>query len=300
MWRFVQVSDPHFAALSDGCGNNLMIHALMPEVAICLKNDLKVLDPDFVLVTGDLAAYQSRDAVYAARDLLDALQLPYYPLGGNQDFIMPRSRAWFVEAYHAHLPTGETYYSFTHENLHVCALDPWWEWEDGTLCAHRDGSSRIFRWALPPHQIEWLREDLDTHRDVATIVTLHYPLLPLPARLRRLRMLEPGYLRNGEMLRKVLAEYPQVAAVFSGHAHMHYVVEDGGITHVVTGALAEYPVEYREIEVHEDRLEVTTRGLSDKSFATRSLVLDNTWPSGQPQDRSVTIPLRTTKKPRGR
>jgi len=72
---------------------------------------------------------------------------------------------------------------------------------------------------------------------------------------------------------------------------MHYVVEESGVFHITTGALAEYPIEYRVIEVHDDRLEITTQALSDKTFATRSLVHDHTLAAGQECDRSLTIPF---------
>lgn len=292
MWRFVHLSDPHFAALSDGCGNNLLIHSLMPEVASCLRRDFRNRKLEFILATGDLAASQSRDAVYAARDMLDSLGVPVYPLGGNQDFVLPRSRAWFVEAYHTHLPVADTIYSFTHRNLHICTLDPWWVWDDGALFPHRESSGGPFRWAVPPYQFDWLREDLAAHAGVPTVVAIHFPAVPLPTRLHRPRMLEPGHLANGATLVEFLSEFPQVIALFAGHAHMHYVVQNGCLTHVVTGALSEYPVEYREVAVYEDRLEIITCQLSDKSFAARSLVQENTWTAGQSADRSVVIPFK--------
>jgi len=266
----------------------------MPAILSCLRRDLHALEPDFILITGDLAAYDSRDAVYAARDMLDSIGIRYYPLGGNQDFQGQRSRAWFVEAYHAHLPSPDTVYSFNHRNLHVAVLDPWWRWEDGSLCPHRENANPSFCWALPPHQFDWLREDLTAHENMPTIVALHYPALPLPARLKWDRMLEPRYLENGPMLCKYLRGFPQVVAVFSGHAHMHYVVRDSDVFHVVTGALTEYPVEYRVVDVHDDRLEIGTLGLSDKTFAAQSLINSGAGAAGQECDRNFVIPFRST------
>ncbi len=72
---------------------------------------------------------------------------------------------------------------------------------------------------------------------------------------------------------------------------MHFIEVRDGITHVCTGALPEYPTEYRDICVYEDRMEVTTRGLSDASFAARSLIPGNEWTAGEPEDRTATISL---------
>ena len=292
MWRFVHLTDPHLAALSDTRGNNILIRSRMPELISCLRRDLARLDPRFILATGDLVGQHSRDAMFAARDLLDSLGYEYYPVGGNQDFLVRESRKWFLEAYGAHLPADETYYSYTHENLHVCILDAWWVWPDGTLCGHRDGPVGNYGWAIPPHQRTWVQNDLAAHRDVSTLVALHYPLVPIPERLRKPGMIVYGHLANGDLVMEILTNSPNVVAVFSGHAHMNFIEEQSGIVHIATSALTEYPAEFRDIHVYEDRLEVHTLGLSDKSFAALSLVQFNTWTAGEDRDRTTVIPLR--------
>lgn len=299
MWRFLQISDPHLGSQLDGVWNNGFLCSMMPDVMRCLKRDLAGSSIDFILVTGDIASHKSPDAIFAARDLIDSLGYPYYPMGGNHDFVVEGSRKWFLEAYHAHLPEKSTFYSFTHKNLHICVLDPWWKWSDDTLSEvsektvaerqHLDLEGA--RWAVPPHQLEWLAEDLEKHGDVATIVTTHFPAVPIPKRLHRQGMKDGGCLDNGHELTEMLNEYPQVKAIFAGHVHVHYIESNNGLTHVTTGALPEYPTEYREVQVFDDRLEVTTIGLSDSSFAARSLIPGNGWTAGEVQDRTTTIAL---------
>jgi hypothetical protein len=72
---------------------------------------------------------------------------------------------------------------------------------------------------------------------------------------------------------------------------MHFIEEVNGITCVTTGALPEFPTEYRDIQVYEDRMEVSTCGLSDPSFAGRSLIPGKDFTAGDPCDRAVTIAL---------
>ena len=103
MWRFVQISDPHLGSQTDGEWNNRFLYSMMPDVIRCLKRDLAGLQPDFILATGDLSSQQTRDAMFAARDLMDSLGFPYYHLGGNHDFLNAKTRSWFLEAFHAHL-----------------------------------------------------------------------------------------------------------------------------------------------------------------------------------------------------
>ncbi len=299
MWRFVQVSDPHLGSTRDGVWNNGFLCTMMPDVMLCLKKDLAELNPEFILATGDISSHNTCDAMFAARDLMDSLGFPYFPMGGNHDFPLTESREWFLEAFHAHLPVRSTVYSFDWNNLHFAVLDPWWKWSDDSLAEASEASIvesqktnlKGARWAIPPHQLEWLQEDLAAHPDKPTIVATHYPAIPIPDRMLRPNMLNGGCLDNGMDLVELLTRHAQVKAIFSGHVHLNFIEEIEGITQVCTGALPEFPTEYREIQVHEDRMEITTHGLSDTSFAARSLFPGKSWTAGTARDRSATISL---------
>lgn len=300
MWRFLQISDPHLASEVDGVWNNQFLCTMMPDVISVLRRDVASLEPDFFLATGDIASEQTRDATFAARDLLDSLHVPYYPMGGNHDFVLGESRKWFLDAYRAHLPVNDTVYSFTHKGLHFCVLDPWWKWHDDTLSPVSDPEIartqkkglKGARWALPPAQFDWLEKDLSEHNDLPTLITTHYPAVPIPQRLLRPNMMNGGCLDNGDELVKLLKRHHQVKGIIAGHAHIHYVVSDNGLVHVTTGALPEYPTEYRDFQVYEDRIEMRTLGLTDPSFAARSLIPGKEWTAGEPEDRKTTIPLK--------
>lgn len=299
MWRFVQLSDPHLASDYDGEWNSRVICSMMPDVMACLAKDLAALAPEFILATGDIASQQTREAMLEAARQMDSLGIPYYPMGGNHDFVYEDSRAWFLEAFGAHLPESRTYYAFEHKGLRFVVLDAWWLWTDGTLspisqasvAAHLDITPGDARWAVPPEQLRWLREDLSAHRGAPTIVCCHYPAIPVPGRLRRPEFNDTGALHNGELLLDLLRGYPQVKAMVSGHNHMNFVEHRKGVFHIVTSALPEYPVEYRVFEVHGDRIEVRSQGLSDGSFAERSLIPGTEWLRGEQGDRETVIPL---------
>lgn len=299
MWRFVQVSDPHLASLRDGVWNNRFLCTMMPDVMRCLRDDLVKLSPEFILLTGDVVSAQTREAMLEARDLVEGLGIPYYPMGGNHDFVVGESRDWFLEAFQDRLPAPRTYYSFSHRGLHFAVLDAWWVWSDGTLseiseatvAKDLDRSLEGARWAVPPHVLDWLDADLRAHQKEPTVIAVHYPAVPVPARLHRPGFNDGGCLENGDLLLTCLRSHAQVKAIFSGHVHMNFVEEVDGITQVVTGALPEYPTEFRDVQVHDDRMEVRTVGLSDKTFAQRSLIPGKEWTSGEDRDRTVVIPL---------
>ncbi len=299
MWRFVQVTDPHLASETDGRWNNDFICTMMPDVMRCLAKDLAQLAPEFILATGDIASKQTREAMFEAKALMDSLGVPYYPMGGNHDLVLEMSRDWFLEAFNDRLPTGEMVYSFTHKNLHFCVLDPWWKWSDGTVCPFSEKSIADklnkslsgARWALPPHQFHWLEKDLAKHAGIPTIIATHYPLVPLPERLFRPGLKDAGHLDNGDLVIELLERFSQVKAVFAGHVHMHFIAKGKTLTHVVTGALPEFPTEYREIQVFDDKMEIFTHPLSDTSFAERSLIAGKDFTAGEARDRRATIAL---------
>lgn len=297
VWRFVQITDPHLASERNGVWNNKFLCSMMPEVMACLKKDLESLAPDFLLVTGDIVSHRSRDAVLRARDMLEALNVPYYPMGGNHDFHSMESRAWFMEAYAHRLPTPNTIYSFVHKNMRFCVLDPWWVWRDGALmpiaepdiAIQQEETLRDTRWALPPEQFVWLESVLEAFPEHPTCIASHYPIMPLPEHLYQPEYNFAGALENGELLSAVISKYPHVKAVFSGHVHTNAIAEHNGVVHVCTSALPEYPVEFREVVVFPDRMEIKTHGLSDRSFAQRSAIPSREYTSGLDSDRRAVI-----------
>jgi 3',5'-cyclic AMP phosphodiesterase CpdA len=299
MWQFVQISDAHLGSLTDGRWNNSFVCTMMPDVMRCLRGDLAELQPAFILATGDMGSQPTCDAMYGARDFFDWLGFPYYPMGGNHDFVVEQSRAWFAEAYGAHLPTGKPYYSFDHENLRFVVVDGHWVWRDGRTMPYSEVGTEVVqeddtdraKWIMPDAQLTWLDTELSREQDRPTVVVCHYPAIEIPSRLHRPGMKNAGSLQNGAEILAVLRKHPQVRAYFSGHLHMNIVEVVDEVTHVVTASLPEYPCEYREVEVHADRMVVTSRGLSDPTFAARSLLPGGAWTAGQPCDRHVTIPL---------
>lgn len=291
-WRFAVVADPHLGGASDGLWNNRVICSRMPEVIECLREDLARLRPDFLLVLGDLVSDHTREAVLHARDLLDRLDVPYHVLGGNHDFFAAEGRTWFRGAFRMHMPAGDATYAIRHKGLRIVALDPWWQWPDGTLCPFAHPGRARSGWAVPPHQFGWLERELAADPRVPTLVAVHYPAVPIPRHLRRPGMRDAGRLANGRLLLSLLARHACVKAVLAGHVHLNAADVAAPVPHITTAALAEYPVEYREAVVHDGRLDLIAHPLSDPQYALSSLVPGGEWTAGTPLDRTVSIPLR--------
>ncbi|MGI6139021.1 MAG: metallophosphoesterase family protein [Candidatus Hydrogenedentales bacterium] len=297
MWRFIQLTDTHLASEQNGIWNNRFLCSMMPDIMACLKRDLKTLNPDFLLVTGDIVSHNTREAVFHARNMLDTLGRPYYPAGGNHDFFSPESRGWFLEAYAHRLPTSNTVYSFTHKNLRFCVLDPWWLWRDGSMMPFKeiqdegqeDEQEAPPRWALPPEQFVWLESVLSAFPKEPVCVVTHYPVFSLEERFSQPDYKFAGALENGDMLVSLLKRHHQVKIVFSGHAHTNAIMEYGEVMYVCTAALPEYPSEFRVVSVYDDHISIKTQGLSNQDFAKQSLIPGHEYTAGTAEDRSATI-----------
>ena len=293
MWRFLQISDLHFGDVAHPYAINYSMHRQIPEIMQCLRQDTRKSEADLLIATGDFTSHGGCDAVFAARDLLDFLDLPYYPVGGDADFQEEESRTWFIEAYRGHLPLADTVYSFTHKNLHFCVLDPWRLWPDGSLAPTRTGEeSGEAIWAIPPHQLRWLEDDLRSHQNLPTVVLLHYPVLPIPGRFNQYDDGNSrGRIVKEHLLLELLANHEQVQLLLTGHTHYHCIRSYRGLTEISTAAMVEYPIEYRDFHVYDDRIEVYTQGLTNEGFAQRSLIQGGEWTRGTTHDREHVIAL---------
>jgi 3',5'-cyclic AMP phosphodiesterase CpdA len=182
-------------------------------------------------------------------------------------------------------------YSFTHKEIHFCVLDPWWEWQDGSLMPFSDGHDAAPEWRIPPEQYDWLEADLTEHAGEATIIALHPPaILPENEALQE-SMARYGMLKNTHQFIRFLSAHAQVKLLLSGNVHAHYIARKQGLTQVVTGSLTEYPVEFRDVHVHEDRFEIQTRGLSNAAYASQSQARAAEWARGSERDRYAVIPF---------
>ncbi|HQL93267.1 MAG TPA: metallophosphoesterase [Candidatus Hydrogenedentes bacterium] len=299
-WHFVHLSDPHLSSTHDGVWNSRFLCTMMPDLMARLGEDLRALRPEFLLVTGDIVSVKTREGMLAARDGLEVLGIPYYPLGGNHDFVLPESREWFLEAFAHRLPERNTFYGFEHRNLRFHVLDAWWEWSGGELrpvpqdksADEMDEDLKGLHWGIPEDQLVWLENRLSRPFAGWDVVAVHYPAMRVPDRLRFEGFRDGGRLVNGAGLLALMNRFSRARAVFSGHVHVHFAETVGHVTQVTTGSLPEYPSEYRVVRVFEDRMEAVATPLSDPSFAARSFLPGRELTAGQPQDRSVVIPLK--------
>ncbi|MBW2419535.1 MAG: metallophosphoesterase [Deltaproteobacteria bacterium] len=167
------------------------------ERAVALSNRL---GGHFVMTVGDMVQGYTGEAAWLEqmreyKQIMSALEVPWYPAVGNHDVYPPRRGEGNIALYQEHF--GPLYYSFDYKWAHFVVL-----FTDEKLS-----------FAIPPlhqnmseEQMRWLRGDLAASDAQQVFVFLHHP-----------RWTYPG--TNWDEVHGILATDGRVQAVMAGHVH---------------------------------------------------------------------------------
>ena len=184
-------------------GDTQTQHQIHQEVV----NRIVLLEPDFVLHTGDLVAMGSIVSLWeiffeVERELM--ARVPIFPTLGNHEIDYPHYFDLF------HLPGNERWYSFDYGNARF-------------VCLQVDG---IADYGPQSEQFAWLEETLAANTQPWLFVTFHIP--PYSSSIDA---------REGAIRRTLTPLFEQygVDVVFNGHHHNYERNEVNDVTYVVTG-----------------------------------------------------------------
>jgi hypothetical protein len=177
--------------------------------------EINRLDPDFVIVIGDLIMGYTPDKALLAKmwDAFDEANklytVPFRLCVGNHDVFDLQSQELYKER------CGDLWYSFDHKGCHFIVLDSDYYAPDGS---HFEG--------ITGDQLDWLKADLEAHKDARRIyVFLHKPFW---------RYTDDQTNWNTQV-HPLLAQYG-VDTVFAGHWHQYeYDGLRDGVRYIVTG-----------------------------------------------------------------
>ena len=130
---------------------------------------------------------------------------PRYHVLGNHDLDSISKPQFLSLTENSGIERDRSFYSFDQGGVHFVVLDPCFT-SNGADYGHGN-----FDWTdanIPPHQLEWLRKDLN-QTDAPTILFIHQ-LLDGEGSV---------FIKNAEEVRGVLEESGKVKAVFQGHHH---------------------------------------------------------------------------------
>jgi len=240
-FRFAFLTDLHL--LKDG--DLRSAEGIAACVAAVEKLDPR---PDFILVGGDLVNL-ARDLTVAEAERRfdfflkiwkDHTALPAHWTFGNHDLVgtsnttvSPTEKFYGKSLFQDRFQLPRLFYSFNHKGWHFVVLDD--------IAPQPD---RTYVGKLFDDELLFLKTDLETHRNVPTIICTHIPVMSLlPTGLLLAHGSEPQYhlpknlvCTNADELFQALPRH-NVRAILSGHLHRFEKVVVNGVPIINSGAV---------------------------------------------------------------
>lgn len=212
-----QLSDLHICAPGVLAYGNIDTAAYL-RTAIATLASLPC-PPDVLLLTGDLSdGGQPAQYAHLRQMLAPVAHLPMYCIPGNHDRRSELRRAFAAETGAGNDPAvrrdPSPYIQYTVNlgGMRLIALDSTVSGSDhGCLC---------------PSRLAWLSHTLARYRHEPVIIALHHP--PLATHIRH--MDEVGLLEGREAFCALVAQYPNIQRIISGHIHRAAHADLGHVT----------------------------------------------------------------------
>jgi predicted phosphodiesterase len=310
--RFLILTDTHFLApghrLDGKTWWNRVLESRCSEISAALVEAVDRLKPDFIIHCGDFTGQCDLVNYEFGAEVMDRLGCPWYAVPGNHDTWFPGVRAALAARYQ--LPGEDCFYARNLAGLRFIFLDvAYWTTHQGEMTPYL--SKELYDQGLiagmgpSQEELAWLEQELAA-ADRPVIIVSHAPLAyrpgyPMPTlphgmpapRSQTSIVALMGDIVHREGVRELMRRCPRVKAAFAGHWHISEAFREDGITFCQTGALREYPFEFRLAEVADNALHVTTLGI-DGDFQRESFVeaWGNRWVAGEDGDRSFSVALK--------
>jgi Icc protein len=189
----LQLSDPHLFAYP---ATQLKGVRTFDTFQRTLKHALAALDPDIILLTGDLSQDCSAQTYARIRQLLEPLKVPVFSIPGNHD----DPQRMVAELGHGHFHYCE---KLRHENWLLCMLD---------TCDGARGGGR-----LGEEQLVALDAELESTDAEHVLVCLHHHPVPIGS-----AWLDAVGLDDGDELLAIIGRHTRVCGLLWGHVHQRY------------------------------------------------------------------------------
>ena len=198
------------------------------EVMTEAVREINVLGPEFVFTVGDLIpGYDKRSAwmeeAKAYREVVDSLEMEWYPVAGNHDVYWwgeGKPKTEHEEDFERVF--GPLWYSFEYKGCLFIALFS----DEGDPVTGAKSFNDPANQKMSPRQMTWLKETLNKVPNIKHVfLFLHHP-----------RWRQGNYGKDWEKVHKLLKEAGNVRAVFAGHVHkMRYDGRKDGIQYYTLG-----------------------------------------------------------------
>ena len=196
--RIIQLTDFHLNIEAEKCYRGISAELLLKEV---IKEIVKNFgDFDYFVITGDLAHDESIITYERLRDILQPLLPRCLMIPGNHD-----NREGIRSVFSDIVRPNTSYINF--------AL-PY----SGRLLIGIDShiTDTVYG-KIGKRQLTWLDRTLSENKHVPTLLFIHHPPVPVGS-----PWLDEIGLKDACGLQEIIARYPQVKAIFTGHIHHEF------------------------------------------------------------------------------
>lgn len=278
---FIHISDTHISDRTDTSYKALSSSKALLKDAINQINDIQGID--FVLFTGDMVDYASKENYHEYYKLLTKLKYPTLNSFGNHDFSseLPKEEVLkLVKTYNPNYVFSDTYYAFSPKtDYRIIILDP--------VIKDEVTANGL----LDDEQLQFLERELSQNTDKIIVIALHHPSLePFKA--------QEHSLLNADKMNEILIKYKNPIIVLSGHYHATKLRHIGNIVFVSTPSMVTYPMGFRHIKItnYKDRVDykfefISTR-LDDVKELNRQNVISYGTLAGLEKDRNSSFITR--------
>lgn len=250
-----------------------------------LVEQINVFDPAFVIHGGDIvcggnsfdmSAEEYVDALHTAKSLGEQLNAPCYYIPGNHDLDPETgSKLSYLEQFGIN-GMGST--SFAKENIRYILLDSQEVPEDMT------------HGYISTNQLAWVERELKKAIDYGEEIFFFSHQLPFPS--VEFQGIGSRIANSAEILEVVAPFEKQILGFFCGHLHLNRVFREQGLLCIVTSGIICYPMMWRQVYVHPDKIDVISVKVDLPDVCAESEAANpdnNPYLSGRPRDREFTI-----------
>ncbi|CAN5203718.1 hypothetical protein BH23CHL1_BH23CHL1_26580 [soil metagenome] len=211
--------------------------------------------PDLVLIPGDLTHNATENELAEVLAYLNELCCPFVVCKGNHDRETPAAAQRFDRALGKNAQPGIVQRADLNlpPGMVILVLESSWKragppYPDGPqpLAVLDDGIAEHAIHELVQLRPEWL------------LIVSHYPLVSQVIHSTTSNLKYGGHIRGGDELLKQLRARAGAVILFSGHNHYHHILEDENWLQCATGALVEYPAEFRLVTIVDDSVMIST------------------------------------------
>jgi 3',5'-cyclic AMP phosphodiesterase CpdA len=241
------------------------------EDAVAQVNALQV-QPDFVLITGDVAHHGEVDEMAKGKRILSQLKAPIRSIPGEHDWYLDMGEAWRGAF-------GSETWSMDLKGVHFIGLNSilvpdFWTAAGLSPAERRDWFMPLNSpvpgvWGVHAKQLEWLKKDVaKISPDVPVVIFTHSPLWDYYPRWN-------FQVSDSKDVRQILGKFENVMA-FHGHVHHTVYNKIGNLTSVGTMSTS-WPWPYPPIKLpypqyQQNRADPsnTSDGMGSQSIAINS------------------------------